>query len=197
MSTQLAESTKEASKDIGASVERLEKLFDKLYSDTFSMMKDTVSDMRKHMWPEEIKSEDQADKEAEKKADAKIVDLKKEINAEINKVLDRQSLADGKISNLREIVDKAIVVSRKVESDAHKETVRQHITQLLRRFSIRGKKLTADEILNFVARDFPSHSVLDELRKMKSDRVTLWDREDLGPNTVITLSRFQGNNIEP
>ena len=33
---------KSASKDIGASVSRLEKVFDNLYSDTFTMMKDTV-----------------------------------------------------------------------------------------------------------------------------------------------------------
>lgn len=42
MSDAASKATTEAAKDIAASVERLEKLFDKLYSDTFSMMRDTV-----------------------------------------------------------------------------------------------------------------------------------------------------------
>lgn len=50
MSDAASKATTEAAKDIAASVERLEKLFDKLYSDTFSMMRDTVTDMRKHIW---------------------------------------------------------------------------------------------------------------------------------------------------
>lgn len=50
MSDSASKATTEAAKDIAASVERLEKLFDKLYSDTFSMMRDTVADMRKHIW---------------------------------------------------------------------------------------------------------------------------------------------------
>lgn len=56
MSSNASNATNEAAKGIDASVQRLEKLFDKLYSDTFSMMKDTVTDMRKHIWnkpPEE------------------------------------------------------------------------------------------------------------------------------------------------
>lgn len=50
MADTASKATTEAAKDIAASVERLEKLFDKLYSDTFSMMRDTVADMRKHIW---------------------------------------------------------------------------------------------------------------------------------------------------
>ncbi len=50
----LAESASAAGKGsadkIGASVARLDVVFDKLYADTFSMMKDTVGDMRKHVW---------------------------------------------------------------------------------------------------------------------------------------------------
>ncbi|MBE7565368.1 hypothetical protein HER14_02820 [Acidithiobacillus thiooxidans] len=50
MSDAASKATTEAAKGIAASVERLENLFDKLYTDTFSMMRDTVTDMRKHIW---------------------------------------------------------------------------------------------------------------------------------------------------
>src|SRR3954469_18836840 len=45
-----AERSAGAASEISSSVERLEKLFDSLYSDTLSMMRETVTDMRKHIW---------------------------------------------------------------------------------------------------------------------------------------------------
>lgn len=45
-----ADTLSKASTDIAASVVKLEKLFDTLYSDTFSMMRETVTDMRTHIW---------------------------------------------------------------------------------------------------------------------------------------------------
>jgi uncharacterized membrane-anchored protein YhcB (DUF1043 family) len=52
MSDRISNEIKIASKDISSTVSRLEKLFESLYSDTFSIMKETYSDMRKHVWPE-------------------------------------------------------------------------------------------------------------------------------------------------
>jgi len=83
MSSQLSKSTRESAKGIGASVERLEKLFDKLYSDTFSMMKDTVSDMRKHIWPEVTGTDKNITEETEEIAEEKLDTLKKEMGVEI------------------------------------------------------------------------------------------------------------------
>ncbi|WP_010203095.1 hypothetical protein [Salinibacterium sp. PAMC 21357] len=45
-----ADRSSENASQIAGSVDRLEKLFDTLYSDTFSMMRDTYTDMRKHVW---------------------------------------------------------------------------------------------------------------------------------------------------
>ena len=39
-----------SAESLSTSIERIEALFDAMYSDTFSMMKDTVSDMRAHIW---------------------------------------------------------------------------------------------------------------------------------------------------
>jgi len=49
MSSQASRATEDAAKGISASVERLENIFEKLYSDTFSVMRETVTDMRKHI----------------------------------------------------------------------------------------------------------------------------------------------------
>ena len=81
MSDAASKATTEAAKGIGASVDRLEKLFDKLYSDTFSMMRDTVSDMRKHIWnnPSEEKTEISQT-------------IKNEISKQVSKVLEEEGL---------------------------------------------------------------------------------------------------------
>lgn len=84
MSNEASKATTEAAKGIGASVERLENLFDKLYSDTFTMMKDTVTDMRKHIW-------NKPSTEDKKEVDDSI---KQEIESQIQKVL-----SDSGISN--------------------------------------------------------------------------------------------------
>src|SRR5713226_4076430 len=119
MSTEASKATTEAAKGIAASVEWLEKLFDKLYSDTFSMMRDTVSDMRKHIWPADDKEQEKAAEEVEKKADEKIAELKSAMEKQLGEILNRQRLADEKTGALRgemrHLLDRAILSSREVE----------------------------------------------------------------------------------
>lgn len=85
MSSEASKATTEAAKGIGASVERLENLFDKLYSDTFTMMKDTVSDMRKHIWNKP--------KEGDGKKEVN-ESIKQEIESQISKVLTDAGIGD-------------------------------------------------------------------------------------------------------
>lgn len=97
MSTQASQATTEAAKGIDASVQRLEKLFDKLYSDTFSMMKDTVTDMRKHIW-----SKPSSDRSEISES------VKKEIDRQIQTVLQEANIADeGKQKEIQEKFEKA------------------------------------------------------------------------------------------
>ena len=65
LSSALSAGTTEAAKGINASVEKLENLFDKLYTDTFSMVRETVSDMRKQLWPREPGADDKVAAEIE------------------------------------------------------------------------------------------------------------------------------------
>lgn len=131
MSAELAESTKEASKGIGASVERLEKLFDKLYADTFSMMRDTVSDMRRHIWPEEGTSIEELAAEADQKTEEKLGDFREHMEEELNKVLSRQVAQEDRVRSLLALMDQAIESTREVASEAREETIREHILRYL------------------------------------------------------------------
>ena len=127
MSSQLSQSAKESAKDISASVEKLEKLFDRLYADTFSIMKDTVSDMRKHAWGQSGDQMPDLLEEAERKADEKIVALRERMEDQVMNILKGQKITEDRLGHikgeLRELVDLAITDSRKVEHQATEVSV--------------------------------------------------------------------------
>lgn len=194
MSTELSDSTKEAAKGIGASVDRLEKVFDTLYSDTFSLMRDTVSDMRKHIWPEETKPSDKISEEAEKRADQKVDALKAEIGRELAGLLERQQLTDVELastrSELRSLVERAITESRKVEVEAREETVRGHILRQLRRLLRHRPFVTARELVDAVGArsEFSFEVLVNDLEKMKEEGIVHWEGKGLEPDSEIVLA---------
>ena len=175
LSDAASRATTEAAKGIAASVERLEKLFDKLYSDTFSMMRDTVSDMRKHIWPQDDGDADNAIEEVEKKADEKIAAVKKEIEQQVGQILQRQKIADDKVASvtadMRRVVERAIVNSRQAESEAREETVREHLMRTLRVLRARRSKIVLEDILSRLGPIFPVPRVFHELERMKDEGI--------------------------
>jgi hypothetical protein len=190
MSSQLSETTKEAAKGIGSSVERLEKLFDKLYSDTFSMMRDTVSDMRKHIWPAPNVTADPVVEETEKKADEKVDDLKRTMEAELSNILGRLQHTNVKVEGLRtemqSLIERAIVGSRRVEIEARSETVRQLV---LRELGMRGGFRHAVAAEDLVGRlSVPTPRVLSELERLKDEGYVRTDTPHIRPNTEIQLT---------
>ncbi|OMQ22178.1 hypothetical protein [Serratia oryzae] len=128
MSNEASKETTKAAKDIQASVERLEKIFDKLYSDTFSMMRDTVTDMRQHIWkkphtgsPDDIISNEE-----------KIDKLKDSISKEIICIVDEKLKSNGdNETKIKELEDK---IKKALESGIQKTIRSQAIpTTLMRR----------------------------------------------------------------
>jgi len=193
MSLGFSESTKEASKNIGACVERIEKLFDKLYADTFSIVRETVSDMRKHIWPEEIAETDKVLEEAEKKANKKLNSVKDEMNTELLKMFKRQDITNSKLSSvkseMRDLIDKATSSIRKVEINAREETIQGQILNAVELLQRNGLEATAIGIVERFEGKLPAGGVVRELTKMaKEGKISLGDRK-LGPDTLIRIMR--------
>jgi hypothetical protein len=201
MSVSASNSTTEAAKDIASSVERLEKLFDKLYSDTFSMMRDTVSDMRKHMWPDDSPESDKAIEAVEKRADEKLVELKKEMDNQVATVLQRQRIADDKFTGLRHemahLLDNAIVQSRQAETEAREETAREYVLRELRILRRRKSTVTAEELVNRLVATVPTSRVVAELTRMKSEGIVELSSEPVGPETIVTLRGLDHSPRKP
>lgn len=194
MSNEASKATTEAAKGIDASVKRLENLFDKLYSDTFSMMKDTVSDMRKHIWSGDdavpSQKEDILD-EADKKAEEKVQEIKASLERQLSEILNRQKIADGKVSDigkeLEGLLDNAIQTSRMIESEAREETVRNHILSELRRQRRHRKYVTANELVEVLRDNIPINRVIPELDRMRDDGLIHYEEVSIEPDSKIRL----------
>ena len=198
MSNEASQATTKAAEGIDASVQRLENLFDKLYSDTFSMMKDTVSDMRKHIWNGDDSNDNVEEdnkntilEEADKKAEEKIQEIKSAFDKQLNDILHKQKIADGKVSDigseLEGLLENAIQTSRMVESEAREETVRQHILKELRLLRKQKRTVVASDIVTALEGFIPARRVIQELKSMKEDGALFIEDKSIAPDTKIRI----------
>ena len=157
------------------------------------MMKDTVSDMRKHIWPEVAKTDDnKIVEEAEEKANNKIIELKNKIDKEISTLLKKQTTADNMIKEVRQLMDNTINLTRKGELEAREETIREHIIQELKKVLMEESIIKAGDIVSNIAKNTNINLgiIVDELKKMRDDSIIRW-KGSLTPSTVIMI----GNNF--
>jgi len=188
MSSKSSEDTRNASKDISSSVARLEKLFDRFYSDTFSVMKETYSDMRRHIWPEQPRPEKNVEEEAEKRADKEVDKLKEEASKELAEVIKKQAdTNEAKIRELRALMNRAISGSRRAEAKAREETIREFLLDLIRNMEEHSLNMTADSIIHKTAGRFPFELIISELEKMEQDKLIKFSTPTLGPRTIINI----------
>ena len=191
MSTKISESIREAAKDISSGVERLEKIFDKLYADTFGMMKETVSDMRRHLWPTETENGESPIEEAESKADERVDVLKKKMGKEISTILKKQQITNAKVTSLRSemrgLLDRAITESRRAEIQASEEVVRKHIMRILQINKKREREITAGGIVEELSGIIPVSRIIREIRRMRDEKIISWVGKGLHSKSIITL----------
>lgn len=191
MTSELSESTKEAAKGIEASVEKLEKLFDRLYNDTFSMMKDTVMDMRKHAWGEEVAEEPNVLAEVERKADLKIEALREKVEDQLTSILEGQQLTDGRVDSvtreLRDLVDQAINDSRSVEHQVREEAIRSNIISSIETITKEKGIATAKDLVNEMRGQYPMSDLVNEVKIMEREGIIKRSLDVWDPYTVLTL----------
>jgi hypothetical protein len=199
MSNEASKATTEAAKGIDASIKRLENLFDKLYSDTFTMMKDTVSDMRKHIWngdQEVDTSKNDILEEAERKAEEKTAVIKSALEKQLNQILERQKAADGKVSDigkeLESLLDNAIETSRLVDSEAREETIRSHIMTQIKVLQKTKSSVIADDIVQPLSETLDGRKVVLEIERMRDDNLLSFDGENLDADSRIKLTGIKG-----
>lgn len=186
LSNATAEKANEASKSVMSSVEKLEKIFDKLYSDTFSIMRDTVSDMRKHVWREEP---DEIDIELESKTEERIGALKSELLGKLSTLLTEQNKAGTKIheleSALSSLLETAVSETKNIELQVKEETIRDYIIKTIKNIKKLKRRPIADFIIEKAIEDgINPKIILDELHKMKDDKYIYFEGEKIQNGAV-------------
>lgn len=171
LSSASADQAKDTFRRIESSADRLEKIFDRLYSDTFSMMKETVTDMRRQLWPEP--GEADAEATAEKRADERIEEIKTEVTRQLADVLEQRTTSPDRLQDLKaevsEIVSRAIGESRKAEAEARELTVRDSVLGKIRELQKGGMFVKISDIAATLP--WAREVLLREIERLQDEKI--------------------------
>lgn len=163
MSTKSSDKLEQASNNIDSTTKRLETLFDKLYADTFAMVKDTVSDMRKHVW-----KADDADIGI---PDEKLQQLKLELSKELAENF-KNSDQKKEIKELQEklsgLLDKAVEKSVSIS----KASIESEVLDCLRELGEYGRKVTMPDVVSYL--DSDEKIIVPALFRLKRQEKITW-----------------------
>lgn len=186
MSDQAAKETTKSSDKIQSSVDKLEKLFDKLYSDTFSMMKDTVGDMRQHIYhsPEKMNT-----------LEYELNNIKSSLEKEFKEIIENK--LKGAVDNEKKISELEIELSNLIEKKINKaidndEKKSIEVEEQILRFISINKKVTLSSILGFFKIRVKSESkIYDILFNLRARNKITWDGESdqLSSTDIITITK--------
>lgn len=186
MSEQASKETSKSADKIQSSVDKLEKLFDKLYSDTFSMMKDTVGDMRQHIYH---KSDNNNSFESE------LNNIKDNLAKELKETIETK--LKGVVNNDKKINELEMEINKLIEGKINKAIVNDEkrsieLEEQIYRFIKINKDVTVSSIYNFFRKRVSSketnkiYEILFGLRLQ--DKIT-WDGSDdsISSTNIVTL----------
>lgn len=114
-SVEQARLSETSANQIAASVDRLEKLFSSLYADTFSMMRETVTDMRQHIWSRgdlRLVDSNSILAQADVAATSKMEEARRDLMSQISLISKQSGVAEDEVDNilteLTPAIDKAL-----------------------------------------------------------------------------------------
>lgn len=145
LSKQDAERSSKNAQQIAGSVERLEKLFDTLYSDTFSMMRDTYTDMRKHVWRAQPSEADGGQDDA---AESPATAQTQELLTRVGEVSAQIGVTGEKLEDLQARLQPVLLESLEAESAKRDEmpALRSRILRYVKDRSLRGNNPTIRDV---------------------------------------------------
>lgn len=190
--------TVQAAKGIEASVKKLEDVFNRLYADTFGIMRDTVSDMREHMWPAAAMGEDKARdaglEEIDKRTAENIEELRKEVHEQVGQVAMRVGATSEQVADLEgqlgNVVDQALEASRQAQAEAVRQTLTEAIqAEIALAKRQRKRSVEADDLVAALRDRFDFDEILSAFAELRDKGALSFDGSvyDLGPATMITF----------
>jgi len=197
MGNSASESTTKNSQEMHDSIDKLEKLFNTMYSDTFSMMRDTVTNMQKHIWPEKMSDATATNDAVQEKTEQRIAELKQQMTKELTALLSKQKNGDGRVETLAKdlmpMLDKAISESNKVTVQTREETIREAIMTVILELARNHIYTTAaDEMVGRIDKKYALSfgDTLVTLKNLRDESLIHWE----GPDYALSSTRI---NINP
>jgi hypothetical protein len=203
-SNQASKDAKQSADAVGESVRKLEELFNHLYNDTFGMMRDTVSDMRRHLWPVADSGGENLDsevvREIDMRADENVARVREEVMRELRELIERVGSTKPQTNDLDRtlggVLDKAISVSREAEKEAVQGTIRDQLVAAVEEFMRKGRReVRASDLLDPLFNEFEPTGVHDAFVALKQDGIVDWDGDRgwvNGPNVRVRLHGSAG-----
>lgn len=194
LSTKASERTDAASNDIQRGVERLEQLFDRLYSDTFSIVRDTVSDMRQHMWSGQT-GQTESESQAKEKTEKRLDELKIQMEKELSKLLEKQGTgvrADAAAQDMRPLINRAISEATRIAEEVEQETLAQNLRKVIAAYAAQEGEgfATASALIRRVQAEYPEYGfveILKGLRGLRGEGLLDWRGDELAPSTTVKI----------
>ncbi|HGN9136321.1 TPA: hypothetical protein ACK1JA_004008, partial [Providencia stuartii] len=117
MSDNASKDAQKSSDQIQKNTEKLEELFSKLYADTFSIMKDTVGDMRQHIYHSPEKEQTYEEQLNEMKANI-ITEIKSTLDENIGELSKNELKIKGLEEKLEGVINKQINITVEKNNDS-------------------------------------------------------------------------------
>ncbi len=185
MSTKSSEKLEQASNNIDSTTKRLETLFDKLYADTFAMVKDTVSDMRKHVW----KADDADNSIPDEKLQQLKLELSKELAENFKNGNQKQEIKELQ-EKLSGLLDKAVEKSVNIS----KASIESEVLDCLKELGEYGRKVTLSDLVSYI--DADEKTIAHALFSLKRQEKITWGngRKSRGLTTEDNIQVTQLGN---
>jgi hypothetical protein len=170
---------KESADEVARTVERLEKLWAAMYGESVAMMRDTVSDMREHVWRrEDLALEAEIRTRAEEIARAKINDARSELLAQISSSVRGAGVEQEHISGLLEELQPAVSKALEDSSGAGAERTAQTsfmVATMRAQLQERGPQDLRSLVAGMATYGFDPPDVAHAARQARADGWLGWD----------------------
>lgn len=190
-SSQQAQQARKSAEEIAATVSKLEKLFDTLYSDTFSMMRETVTDMRAHIWRRAADAESDPEEilaRAEATANARIEEARLELLRRITAMAADAGVRETEIGGMLREIQPAVTKALEESSGAGAERTAKaaFIFAILRaHLATQEHRILGQQFSKLVASmrqyGFQSNDVANAAIRARGDGWLSWD----GPSNRV------------
>jgi hypothetical protein len=191
-SKKAAEQGSKSAEEISASVTRLEKIFDSLYSDTFTMMRETVTDMRHHVW--KIAPTKSTTGIEEEDAEGRRSELESAVLTELSKVSRNIGLTDAKIaeltSRLTPVINRTLGEQHSRVKAGVQWTFREMLVKLLEK-----RPMSVAQLMKEL--HAPEDAVVDAIFFLQRDGLVLWDGAPKSLKTDIPIFYINPVTVSP